>query len=90
LHDLGAPSEQVVVEFLRELERCTGVLERSHVPVPESCRPRESAVYERLKRRARGRLAQGLLEQLDGTVDALQFGEKDKSLGAQRPDLCPH
>ena len=42
---------------------------------------------ERLQRRPRGRLAQGLLEQLGRAVDALELGEKHERLGAQRADL---
>src|SRR5439155_11213067 len=78
----------VVVEILGELERCTRVLERSHVPFPEPSHPCESAVDDRLKRRARGRLAKGFLEQRDGTVDALELGKEDESLGAQRARSC--
>ena len=33
------------------------------------------------------RLAQGLLEQRDGAIDALELGEEDERLGAQRADL---
>ena len=87
LHRSSARSEHVVVEAIGELERCTGMLERSHVALPEACRPREPTVDDRLKRRARGRLAQGFLEQRDGTVDALELGEEDESLGAQRADF---
>ena len=42
---------------------------------------------DRLKRRTRARLLESLLEQGDRTVDALELGEEDESLGAQRPDL---
>ena len=41
----------------------------------------------RLKCRARGRLAQCLLEQRDGAVGALELGKEDQSLGAQRADF---
>ena len=37
----------------------------------------------RLKRRTRSRLAQGFLEQRDGTTVALELGKEDESLGAQ-------
>ena len=87
MHHLGLLSKYVVVDVLGERERCTSVLERSHVPVPEAGRPRESTVDDRLKRRARGGLAQGVLEQRDGTVDALQLGQEDESLGAHRADF---
>ena len=59
----SARSKHVVVELVGELERRTGVLERSHVALPEARRPREPAVDDRLKRRARGRLAKRFLEQ---------------------------
>ena len=53
----------------------------------EARRPREPAVDDRLERRARRRLAQRFLEQRDGAVDALELGEQDERLGAQRADL---
>ena len=77
----------VVVELVGELERGARVLERRREPLPEACRPGEAAVDARLERRLRRRLAQRLLEQRDGAVDALELGEEDESLGAQRADL---
>ena len=82
-----ADPERVVVELVGELERRARVLERSDEALPEARRPREPAVDDRLERRARGRLAQGLLEQRGGTIGALELGEEDEGLGAQRADL---
>src|SRR5437870_3822436 len=74
LYHLRAPSEHVVVETLGEVERDAGVLERSHVPAPEACRPREPGLDDRLQRRPRGCLAQSVFEERDGAVDALELG----------------
>ena len=87
-HRRARDSQRVVVELVGELERRTCVLERSDEALPEAGRPRESAVDDRLERRARRRLAKRLLEQRDGTVEALELGEEDERLGAQRPDVC--
>jgi hypothetical protein len=62
VHRLGALSKLLVVESVGQLERCTGVLDRLHVPFSEARRPRESTLDDRLKRRARDRLAKGVLE----------------------------
>ena len=45
--------ERVVVELVGELERCTGVLERSGEALLEAGRPREPALDARLQRRPR-------------------------------------
>jgi hypothetical protein len=79
----SAFSEHVIVEPLSELERRTGVVR----PSPEAQCPREATVDGRLKRWARSRLAQGVLEEFGRAIEALQLGEKDERLSAPRPDL---
>jgi hypothetical protein len=64
------------------------VLERSGEALPEARRPREPALDARLQRRPRSRLAQGLLEQRDRPVEALELGEEGERLGAQRTDVA--
>ena len=87
LHRLGARPKDVVVELVGELERHPGVLERPYVALPEARCPREPAMDDRLKRRTRACLLESLLEQGDRAIDALELGEEDERLGAQRPDL---
>ena len=83
LHRPGAAPEHVVVEAFCQLERGSGVVE----PCPEASCPRQPRVNDRLQRRTRGRLAQGLLEELGRTVNAFQLGQEDQRLGAPRADL---
>ena len=59
-----------------------------HEPLREAGRPREAALDDGLQSRPRLRLAQGLLEQHDGLVEALELGEEQESLGAQRADVA--
>ena len=61
---------------------------RPDEPLLEAGRPREPALDDGLQRRPRRRLAQGLLEQHDGLVEALELGEEQESLGAQRADVA--
>ena len=77
---------RVVVEIVGQVERGTSVLERSDKALLEARRPRETAVSGRLQRRLLGRLAQGFLEQRNGTVESLELGEEDERLGAERAD----
>ena len=69
-------------------ERYAGVLEGSDEPLLEAGRPREAALDDGLQSWPRHRLAQGLLEQHDGLVEALELGEEQESLGAQRADVA--
>ena len=81
-------AERVVGEIVGDRERCAGVLQGSHEPLRETGRPREAAQDDGLQSRPRRRLAQGLLEQHDAPVEALEFGEEQESLGAQRADVA--
>jgi len=71
LHRTGAFSQHVVVEVVGEVERCTSVLQRPRVSLPEAGCPREPAVDQRPERGARSDLTERLLEQRDGAIDAL-------------------
>jgi hypothetical protein len=64
------------------------MLERSRETLLEAGRPREPALDARLQRRPRLRLAQGLVEQRDRPVEALELGEEGESLGMQRTDVA--
>ena len=81
-------AERVVGEIVGDRERCAGVLEGSDEPLLEAGRPREAALDDGLQSWPRRRLAQGLLEQHDGLVEALELREEQESLGAQRADVA--
>ena len=75
-------AEDVVVELVGDRKSFTRVRKPAHV----ASRPRKTTVDRRAKRRPRARLAKSLLEQRDGTIDALQLGKKDQDVGPQRSD----
>ena len=83
MHRAGASSQLVVVELVGELERSACMVEPRL-----GARPREPTVDDRLKRWVRSRLAQGFLEQWDGTPFGLEIGKENKSLGAQGASSC--
>ena len=85
LHRLGAGPKDVVVELVGDLVGHLRVLERPHVALPEARGPRKAAMDDRLERRARACLLESLLEQRDRTIDGLELGKEDESLGPQRP-----
>ena len=87
VHNPGTRSQHVVLEIVGEIKCCTRMFERSHVSRSKACRPRESAMDERLERRSRLRLTKGFLEQHHATVDTLELSEQDERLGAQRTDF---
>ena len=80
-------AKPVVVERVREFERDARVLERMHVPLAETRRPRQPAVDLRLEAGPRGRLPQRLLQQRDSTLDALELSQQHERIGAHRAVL---
>ena len=81
----GLDLEAAIAELLGQLERRARVLEPRGEALPEADRPGEAAVDLGAQRRVVRRSRQGLLEQRDPSLDALEAGEQDQRAGAQRP-----